>query len=145
MAGVLDVHVDMHRQVTINGTRYSVGSASGEGCNCLINTLNQLLRTGVSSRFVRTDLRREFTSGPDSVTEGNFLDLRAHWEAIVRSLGRHSTVHQGGIEPSSLKFICADLVYVGQGDIVGSGPVTYHLARVHTNHFVPLIRVWGRA
>ena len=92
--------------------------------------------------LVRRDLQREFPTGPDAVTKRNFLDLRAHWEAIVRGIGRHSpAVQSQPISPSSLRLVCADLVYLGQGDAVGApGAVTYHLARVHTNHFVPLIR-----
>ena len=78
------------------------------------------------------------------MTENNFLDFRTHWAAIVRSLSRHSRVHSLPIDPNSLRFICADLVYQGQGDIVGTeGAVTYHLARMSTNHFVPLIRQWS--
>ena len=77
------------------------------------------------------------------MTENNFLDFRAHWAAIVRSLSRHSYAFPGSIDPNSLRFICADLVYQGQGDIVGTeGAVTYYLARASTNQFVPLIRTW---
>ena len=119
MLGELNVDMGDHRHVFVNGARYYIGSASGEGCNCLINTLDQLLGTGVPSRFVRADLQREFSTSPDRVTEGNYLDLRAHWEAIVRSLSRHSRRLSTPIDPSSLRLVCADLVYLGQGDVVG--------------------------
>ena len=144
MLGELNVEMGDHRHVKVNGARYSIGSASGEGCNCLISTLDQLLSTNVPSRIVRADLRREFPTGPDAVTENNFLDSRAHWAAILRSLSRHSRAFPSPIDPNSLRFVCADLVYQVQGDIVGTeGAVTYHLARVSTNQFVPLIRQWG--
>ena len=129
MLGELNVQMGDHRHVFVNGARYYIGSASGEGCNCLINTL-------VASHLVRADLRREFPTGPDAVTANNFLDFRAH--------SRHSHTFPGAIDPNNIHFICADLVYQGQGDIVGTeGAVTNHLARVSTNHFVPLIRQWG--
>ena len=145
MLGELNVEIGDHRHVFVNGARYSIGSASGEGCNCLINTLDQLLQTNVPSRLVRADLRREFPTGPDAVTENNFLDFRAHWAAIVRSLSRQSRAFPCPIDPNSLRFICADLVCQGQGDIVGAeGAVTNHLARVSMNHFAPLIRTWTR-
>ena len=55
------------------------------------------------------------------MTENNFLDFRAHWAAIVRSLSRHSNLFPCAIDANSLRFICADLVYQGQSDIVGTG------------------------
>ena len=77
------------------------------------------------------------------MTANNFLDFHAHWAAIVRSLSRHSHALATPIDPNSLRFICADLVYQGQGDIVSTvGAVSYHLARVSTNHCEPLIRQW---
>ena len=141
MTGQLNVEIEDHRVACINGNRFYIGNASGEGCNCLIDTLSQLLGAWVPSDFVRRDLMKEFPSGPDRVTEANFLDLRAHWEAIVHSLNRHSTVLRVPVNPRSCRLICADLVFIGQGDIVGAeNGVTFYLARVHTNHFVPLIR-----
>ena len=107
--------------------------------------MNQLLKTIVPSSLVRRDLLREFLTGEDRVTDGNCLDFRAHWAAILKSLGRHSPLLQGSLDPSGFHFVCADLVYQGQGDTVGTpGGLTYDLARQGTNHFVPLIRRLSR-
>ena len=141
MAGRLDVEVGDHRNVLVNGIAFYIGGSSGEGCDCLIDTLNQLLKTIVPSHVVRRDLQREFPAGEDRVTEGNYLDFRAHWEAILRSLGRHSPLVEGSLDPTDFHFVCADLVYQGQGDTVGTpGGITHYLARQGTAHFVPLIR-----
>ena len=37
------------------------------------------------------------------------------------------------------KLICVDLLYVGHGDVKGSGQTVVHLARVGANHFIPLV------
>ena len=73
------------------------------------------------------------------MTKGNFLDFRAHWEAIVRILGEVAQPRPEPRDPADMQFICADLEYVGHGDIVGDGPLVFHVARVHSNHFVPLV------
>jgi hypothetical protein len=147
MSGLtLDVRIGTHRNITVNGDRFYVGGASGAGCNCLIDTLNQLLKTCVSNATVRRDLQRKFPTGPNAVVEDNFLDFRAHWAAIIESLGRNSTVLPPGIEtlrPNTYRIICVDLRYVNQGDAVGNPEgIKLHIARERVSHFVPLIRKW---
>ena len=140
----LNVHIGMHRKITVNGIPFTIGWASGEGCNCLISTINQLLRTCVRSDIVRADLQRQFPSGSDRVTDNNFLDFDVHWAAIVESLGRHSQTLPGGLrslDPTRLQFTCVDLVYLGQGATVGNpNGLRYYIARERTSHFVPLLR-----
>jgi hypothetical protein len=144
----LKVKPGLHRDITVNDIPFTIGYASGEGCNCLISTINQLLRTCVDSRLVREDLKRKFPHGPDKVTEGNFLDFDVHWAAIVESLGRHSETLPGGLRslnPSRMQVACVDLVFIGQGaTICNPNGQRFYLAREHANHFVPLIRKQSR-
>ena len=140
MAGVLDVEYK-DGVVTLSGLCYKKGQASGAGCNCLIDTIRQKLDITADPRAVRSRLQLLFPRGPDKVTKSNFLDFRAHWAAIVRILGEVARPRPEPRDPADMQFVCADLEYVGHGDIVGAGLLVFHIARVHTNHFVPLLEL----
>jgi hypothetical protein len=138
MAGQLEVQY-ADGVVKLNGSFYKKGKASGAGCNCLIDTIRQKLEITADAREVRHRLQALFPRGPNKVTKGNFLDFRAHWEAIVRILGEVAQPIAEPRDPDDMQFTCADLEYIGHGDIVGHGPLHFQIARVHGNHFVPLI------
>lgn len=130
--------------VQINGVDYLVGSASGADNNCLIDTLRQKLgNLFVSLAGVRDELAMLFPSGPGRIRKtdaGNFLELELHWAAVVRLLGQHSG-HR--LDPANFKIVCVDLQRANHGDVVGTGRIGLHIARVHGNHFVPLLRYHG--
>ena len=140
VAGELHVRYE-DDMVIVNDLCYQLGRASGAGCNCLIDTLRQLLDLRCDARAVRNSLRALFPEGPDRVTAQNFLDLRMHWQAIVRLLGEFALPRPVALDPNTMRFVCADMVYLSQGDIVGNSTSIFHLARTGTNHFVPLIRL----
>jgi len=132
--------------VFVDGYAFRIGRASGEGCNCLIDTLKQLLGTDIPSELVRADLQREFREGDNKVTRSNFLDFEVHLPAIVRSLDKHARVRHPGrqrLDPNHVQFTCIDLVYVGQGASVGDpSDQHFYIARENTNHFVPMFSNW---
>ena len=71
------------------------------------------------------------------IPPGDFLDHRGHWSVTIRglSLYNHGQTH---FTPADFKFVCLDLLYVGNGDVAGEGPNILHIARENANHFVPL-------
>ena len=138
---------DGTRVLRVNGEDYIVGSASGADNNCLIDTLRQKLGNfPVSLAAVRDDLAAQFPDGEHRVNRsdaGNYLDLRPHWAAVVRSLGLRSGRR---FNPDSLTVVCVDLdTHEGNGDAVGSGRMRLFIALERGNHFVPLLRYHGAA
>ena len=120
----------------LDGVRFSLGTASGNRNNCLIDTLRQKLDLVCSTAYVREKLQEAFPGpGPSHVTEDNFLTLEFHATEIIRLLGE--AVGQR-LRPQSFRIVCVDLEYMGHGDVVGEGPVMLHIARENGNHFVPL-------
>ena len=134
------------RRFCINDREYIVGSASSDGHNCLIDTLRQQLGMIVSVEAVREVLKDTFTDGPDKVEAYNFLDLEAHWEKVVSTLGElwGSATFTG----RRLKIVCIDLdsiegtdgAWQCDGNVVGTGDRKLYIARQDRNHFVPLLR-----
>ena len=124
----------------VEGQDFYVGTASGEGCNCLIDTLKQqLLCTDVPPEGVRELLKEEFPRGPRRVTSMNFLELQYHWKKVIQFiglLGQDSKI----LRPEQFRIVCVDLAFVGNGDVEGTGPTTLYIARERASHFVPLHR-----
>jgi len=137
VAGELEVHLE-DRMVVVNGTYFHRGRASGAGCNCLIDTLRQHLRVTTDIPWVRRQLQLLFQIEPNNVTHNNFLDFRVHGMAIIRLLCNAKRRGAEPVDMSMFRIVCVDLQYLGQGDIIGNGDVTFHIARVHGNHFIPL-------
>ena len=74
--------------VDIDGVRYKAGKASGLGCNCLIDSLRQVLgfaQDADACRLVRDKLRQKYWRRDASfVGEGTYLYAHEHWEDVVR-------------------------------------------------------------
>ena len=52
----------------------------------------------------------------------------------------HAVTPSGGRSWSDIhKVVCVDMIYMGEGDVVGSGSKRLVIARQNQNHFVPLI------
>ena len=121
-------------RLRVDGVWYVQGFASPTDCNCLIDTLRQKLGVQADLHVVRQGLRERFPVGSTQVTKSNFLELEAHWRATVELLGE---------DPSRLRVICVDLRggkgMANHGDSLGDGSRALYIARVHGNHFVPLL------
>ena len=121
----------------VDGREYMLGCASGADNNCLIDTLRQKLNIIASVGSVRRRLQERFPSGEARVTAHNFLELQAHWRAVLEFLGQTAG---RPIDTNHYRVVCLDLTIGHSGDVVGTGALTLHIARVGLNHFVPLIR-----
>ena len=137
------------RLVRVGEQVFVKGAASGDDNNCLIQTFILALQDHVSSlladpRWIRSELQRRFPSGPDRVTDENYLDLRAHWRDIV-SLISQSACRLGfhdcrQIRPEAFRVTCVYEVRQVVGDVVGDGPTELFILNEHMRHFVPLLR-----
>jgi hypothetical protein len=124
--------------VKVDGVCFNTGSASGANMNCLIDTLRQVVVGGVECNVqtVRDRIERDFPE----VRPGDFLELQSHWRAAITWLGRYNKI--GAVfNADDFKVVCVDLLYVGNGDVIGCGTQTLYLARESQNHFVPLFQI----
>ena len=72
------------------------------------------------------------------VTDSNFLTLAYHWKATVDLLFKYDMSGKPKLTHEQVNIICVDVEYVGNGEVVGTGQLVLHIARVHGNHFIPL-------
>ena len=110
---------------------HTTGTASGAACNCLIDTLQQLIRTPVDVKAVRQEVNRRFKSGPDRVTARGYLDFTAHSPTILELMRK---------DPALYRLVCVDLEHGDHGAVVGSGHLILVLGCENNNHFVPRAR-----
>ena len=76
-------------EVSVDNQMYTQGYASGEGCNCLIDTLRQMLNIISNTKRVRMELKNKFTTGPRRIRSGDFLELQHHWKDVIDLLFRY--------------------------------------------------------
>ena len=141
-------------KIAIDNREFTLGTASGDGCNCLIYTMRQLLNApphhyGIpedSVSRVRHSLEAyDGSSGVSPVRPGEYLDLTREWENVINLLagfgrGLANTTTQAS---DQFEVVCVDLTYIGHGERLPSGHTdthrqTLHMARINSNHFVPL-------
>ena len=112
---------------------FSMGKASGEECNCLIDTLRQQMNLKCDVRAVRNYLQTQHSN----LAATEFLELQKHWMDIIAGLAH---VLGKKIDASAYRIICVDAMFVGNGDVEGNGSHTLYIARQNADHFVPLLR-----
>ena len=106
---------------------YTQGYASGEGFNCLIDTLRQMLNIISNTKRVRMELEKKFRTGPGRIRSGEYLELQHHWKDVIDLLFLYNEMDlpvtpSGGRSWSDIhKVVCVDMIYMGEGDVVGSG------------------------
>jgi len=119
---------------TVNDTEHFImGEASGDQCNCLIDTLRQQLHLECDTRAARAFVQARH---PDLI-HGDYLELQHHWRDVIAGLA-HVTGRE--LMPSSFKIVCVDVMFIGNGDVEGNGATVLYIARQNGNHFVPLLR-----
>ena len=129
---------------------YHLGSASGKGCNCLIDTLRQVT-PGIMCNVagVRADLENRHRGCHTHITPGDYLSLD-YWLDIVELLYKHNQERYAPSARTGLsqrfRVVCVDLTWIGSGDVLPRDATahthtTLPIARVNENHFVPLLRL----
>ena len=139
-------------EICIDGASYGLGRASGEGCNCLIDTLRQKLPAVICDvPLVRRLLEARHRQRETRITPGDYLDLEDYWEDILNLLGECNAVRPVTREWAvDFRIVCVELTFIGNGLVVPRGVprgqrTTLHIARVNLNHFIPLHRLHAPA
>ena len=125
------------------------GFASGDGFNCLIQTLlaclnDQGLLCVANVPWIRLELRKRFRAGENQVTERNYLDLRNHWESIIDLIGVSARAHACDPENQiyatnfNVTAVLEQTSRVVEKD--GDGPLALFILNEGNMHFVPLLR-----
>ena len=121
----------------IDNRNFTMGTACGEGFNCLIDTLRQSLGVVCNVLHIRSELERRHAGKASHILPGSFLELGAHWRDIVELLGLEIS------EADRIRIVCVDVNLPGHGDVYPQGnndnKFTLYIARQNLNHFVPLI------
>ena len=79
-------------EVRVDNKFYTVGYASGDGCNCLIETLRQKLNLIADTAQVRHCLEMAHRQRPTRIKPGDYLELEHHWADVVDLLFRFNEV-----------------------------------------------------
>ena len=145
-------YADRAVEIRIDDEVFGLGRASGDGCNCLIDTLRQKLPAVICNiPYVRSRLEERHQHRATRITPGDYLDLAHYWEDIVNLLGEYNQV-QPVTWAWAVKFriVCVDMTHIGHGDVLPRGVpqgqrTTLHIARVNLNHFIPLHRLHAPA
>ena len=138
-------------EIEVDGHAYRLGEASGDGCNCLIDTLRQKLQGIICNiSWVRQELENHHRGKDTQIIPGDYLPLD-FWDDIVDLLLSNNAVTQVHRESRAHRFrvVCVDLTWIGNGEVFPRGASSSErtslvIARVNQNHFVPLIRVHDR-
>ena len=137
-------------EIFVNDVAFELGRASGDGCNCLIDTLRQKLPGIICSvAAVRAELE-ERHRGTASHIPGDYLDIDSSLEIIDLSRAFNEVARVSQSWAHRFQVVCVDLTWLGNGEVlpreVTSGSrTTLHIARANQNHFVPLFKPHGRS
>ena len=135
--------------VEFDNRSFIKGFASGDGCNCLIETLLACLNDNgllcvADVPWIRQELRRRFRQGENRVTERNYLDLRNHWTTIIDLIGisaRHNEcdpTNQIHARNFNVMAMLEERSIVVERD--GVGAINLFVLNEGNQHFVPLLR-----
>ena len=114
----------MNLEIVINDISYYMelhGSASGDGCSCLIDTLRQKLpRVICSVSRVPAVLEERHRNKRTRIAPGAYLPLDL-WDEVVDLLGCYKEIQavRGGWA-SRFKVVCVDLTWIGNAEVFPS-------------------------
>ena len=134
-----------HVKLVVEGREFKIGAASGEGCNCLVYTIQQILGLRADVPCIRSLLEKKYEGTGTPIEKGAYLELDV-WSDIVNLLFQNSQDSVLDVDQAHLwQIVCVDLDKVGSGDVqpreaIGAGGrKVMYTARVHGNHFIPLV------
>ena len=91
-------------EIAVGNINFVLGRASGEGCNCLIDSFKQILPTSMFDvAFVRAELERRHAGRPTAIVRRDYLDLAIYWADVIDIIGMHNL--QGVIPNFLLDFV----------------------------------------
>jgi hypothetical protein len=106
-------------EIEVDGHACHLGSASGAGYNCLIDTLRQQLPGIICNvSHVRQELENRHRGKATQISPGAYLPLD-FWDDIVDLLKYHNAVTQPVRESWAHRFrvVCVDLTWIGHGEV----------------------------
>jgi len=132
--------------IRIEGLDYFVGAASGDGCNCLIDSLRQCLNLICNVSYIRQVLEDRHRGQDSQIEQSDYLQLDLHWRDILELLAQHNLCERN-FDVNDCRIVCVDMILCGHGDVVGSDEAHHilYICRQNMNHFVPLFRLRGSA
>ena len=93
---------------SVNETNhFSMGKASGDECNCLIDTIRQQLNLKCDIRAVRNYVQARHPS----IAATDYLELQHHWKDIISGLAH---IVGSNFVASSCQIICVDAMFIGK-------------------------------
>ena len=113
-----------------------LGSASGEGCNCLIDTLRQILPNFMcDAALVRAELERRHARSSTATLPFDYLDLAIYWSDIIDIIGEHILSRAANLS-STFRVCCVDMCWIGRGevllpDVPANARQTLYLSLIH--------------
>ena len=131
-------------EISVDDIWFVLGSASGQCCNCLIDTLRQVLPTVVCDvALVRAELERRHAEKSTAILPFEYLDLATYWSDVIDIIGEQNIVARTVGLSSKFRVCCVDMCWIGHGevlprDVPANARQTLYIARVNQNHFVPL-------
>ena len=95
--------------------------------------------------FVRTELERRHAGRRTAIVPRDYLELATYWADIIDIIGLHNEQGRFPNWSSRFRICCVDMCWIGNGEVLPRGVPqgdrqTLYIARVHQNHFVPLLR-----
>ena len=132
--------------IRIEGLDYFVGAASGDGCNCLVDSLRQCFNMICNVSYVRQVLEDRHRGKNSQIEQLAYLQLDFHWRDILELLAQHNLCERS-FDVNDCRIVCVDMNLPGHGDVVGSDGAHHilYICRQNMNHFVPLFRLRGSA
>ena len=133
----------------VDGVYLSLGQATPEQNNCLIDSLRQVLPFTCIADLsqIRARLRQRYPAGNDAVRiwPPNFLELDWHGEAVLQFLGELNLLGHSVLSFATCRIVSVSLLANGNLEtaVHGNGAMTLHIANEGNLHFRPLLPYQG--
>ena len=93
-------------EISVDSIWFALGSASGECCNCLIDTLRQVMPTFICDvPSVRAELERRHARRSTAIIQFDYLDLAMYWSDIIDIIGQKIVWPEWQTVPQNVVFV----------------------------------------
>ena len=66
--------------------------------------------------------------------------MHHHWAAVIDLLFEFDERRSWRLTHTNVTVKCVDVMFEGNGEVVGTGLMVVYIAREHDNHFIPLFK-----